>query len=203
MLERSTGATSRGALTAMIAAAYLTVGLAMVVFVMLVLEPAMGFTSVGDYMDPVKVAAHAASTPWLLVDLFYLSLFVAILAIARSSEDRGLLWAGIAGGLGFFMVASIDRVAAQLPALVADAETRRVALTALLPLRLAVLKTAAMALALFAWRTTREEAGRGFLARAWRGMGYLVLATGILFVFVFVPAPVVDRKSTRLNSSHT
>ena len=191
MFEHSTGATSPGAFAATIAAAYLAVGLAMVVVVMLVLEPAMGFTSVGDYMDPAKVAAHAASTPWLLVDLFYLSLFVPILAIARRSEDRGLLWAGVAGALGFFLVASIDRVAAQLPSLVSDVETRRVALMALLPVCLAVLKTAAMALALFAWRTTCDGEGGGLLDRAWRGMGYLVLATGVLFVFVFVPAPVV------------
>jgi hypothetical protein len=54
-----------------------------------------------------------------------------------------------------------------------------------------VLKTAAMGMALFAWRTTRIGEARGALDRAWRGLGYLVLATGIVFVFVFVPAPVV------------
>jgi hypothetical protein len=163
----------------------------MVVFIMLVLEPAMGFTGVADYMDPDKIAANAGATPWLLVDLFYLSLFVAILAIARGSDDRALVWAGVAGAIAFFLVGAIDRVVEDLYGLVADEETRRMALTAMLPVRLAVLKTAAMAMALFAWRTTRIGEARGALDRAWRGLGYLVLATGILFVFVFVPAPVV------------
>jgi hypothetical protein len=185
------GAMSPGSAAAALGAAYLAVGLGMVVYIMLILEPAMGFTAVADYMDPAKIAANAGSTPWLLVDLFYLSLFVAILAIARGSDDRVLVWAGVAGAFAFFLVGAIDRVVADLPGLVADEETRRIAITAMLPIRLAVLKTAAMGMALFAWRTTRVGEARGALDRVWRGLGHLVLATGVLFVFVFVPAPVV------------
>jgi hypothetical protein len=191
MSHDSAAVQSPGSAAAALGAAYLAVGLAMVVFIMLVLEPAMGFTAVADYMDPDKIAANAGSMPWLLVDLFYLSLFVAILAIARVSDDRALVWAGVAGAVAFFLVGAIDRVVEDLHGLVADEETRRMALTAMLPVRLAVLKTAAMAMALFAWRTTRIGEARGALDRAWRGFGYFVLATGILFLFVFVPAPVV------------
>jgi hypothetical protein len=188
----TTGAVSPGSAAAALGAAYLALGLGMVIYIMLVLEPAMGFTGVADYMDPDKIAANAGSTPWLVVDVFYLSLFVAILAIAHGSDDRALAWAGVAGGIAFFLVGTIDRVVEDLPGLIADEETRRVALIAMLPVRLAVLKAAAMAMALFAWRTTRiGGAGVGAVDKAWRGLGYLVLASGVAFVFVFVPAPVV------------
>jgi hypothetical protein len=191
MSHDSAGVVSPGSAAAALGAAYLAVGLGMVVYIMLVLEPAMGFTAVADYVDPDKIAANAGSTPWLLVDLFYLSLFIAILAIVRGSDDRALVWAGVVGAFAFFLVGAIDRVVEDLHGLVVDEDTRRVALTAMLPVRLAVLKTAAMGMALFAWRTTRIGEARGALDRAWRGLGYLVLATGIVFVFVFVPAPVV------------
>jgi hypothetical protein len=192
MSHNSAGAESPGSAAATLGAAYLAFGLGMVIYIMFVLEPAMGFTGVADYMDPDKIAANAGSTPWLLVDLFYLSLFVAILAIVRGSDDRALAWAGVAGGIAFFLVGAIDRVVEDLPGLIADEDTRRVALIAMLPVRLAVLKAAAMAMALFAWKTTRiGGAGAGALNRAWRGLGYLVLASGVAFVFVFVPAPVV------------
>jgi hypothetical protein len=94
------------------------------------------------------------------------------------------VWAGVVGAFAFFLVGAIDRVVEDLHGLVVDEDTRRVALTAMLPVRLAVLKTAAMCMALFAWRTTRIGEARGALDRAWRGLGYLVLATGIVFVFV-------------------
>jgi hypothetical protein len=191
MFHDSAGAVSPGSAAAALGAAYLATGLGMVVYIMLVLEPAMGFAAVADYMDPDKIAANARSVPWLLVDLFYLSLFVGVIAIVRGSDDRALVWAGVAGAFAFFLVGAIDRVVADLHGLVADEATRRSALIAMLPVRLAVLKTAAMGMALFAWRTTRQGEARGALDRAWRLFGYLVLATGIAFVFVFVPAPVV------------
>jgi hypothetical protein len=191
MSHHSTRALSSGSVAAALGAAYLAVGLAMTIFILLVLEPAMGFTGAADYMNPDKIAANLGATSWLLVDLFYMSLFVAILAIAHGSDDRALVWAGVAGAIAFFLVGAIDRAIEDVHGLVADEETRRMALTAMLPVRLAVLKTAAMAMALFAWRTTRSGEARGALDRVWRGLGYLVLATGILFVFVFVPAPVV------------
>lgn len=163
----------------------------MVVSIMLVLEPAMGFTGVADYMDPDKIAANAGSTAWLLVDLLYLTTFVAIFGIVRDSKDRALLWSGLAGGLMFFLVGTLDRVSVGLPGLVTEPDTRRMALTAILPVRLAVLKVAAMGMALFAWRTTRAVVARSLADRAWRGLGYLALAAGVLFIFTFFPAPVV------------
>ena len=59
------------------------------------------------------------------------------------------------------------------------------------PIRFAILRSLVLLVGVFAWRTTRSGWGSGLGDKAWRGLGYLVLAFGIVFMFVFVPAPVL------------
>ena len=55
-----------------LAAAFLAVGFAAVSYVAIAAEPGMGFTTPGDFLDPVKVATGYQSGVWRLEKLFYL-----------------------------------------------------------------------------------------------------------------------------------
>ena len=90
----------------------------------------------------------------------------------------------------FFLVGAIDRVGIQLPSLVTGELDLRASYVAMLPIRLALLKSTAFALGVFAWRTTRTDWGGGALDKAWRGLGYVMLLVGAGFVFAFIPAPL-------------
>lgn len=89
----------------------------------------------------------------------------------------------------FLLLGAIDRVGIQLPSLVSGDEAVRTAVAAMLPIRAAVLKSTVVALGVFAWSTTRASGGRGIATGSWKALGWVVLATSVLFVFVFVPAP--------------
>jgi hypothetical protein len=172
------------------AAGFLVLGFLAISFIVLFVEPGMGFATPKDFFDPEKVANGYTSLAWFLGDLFYLTIGIATARIARTSDDRYLIWSALAAGILFFLLGAIDRVAAQLPSLMRDADSAEAGLIALLPIRFAVLKTAAFSLAVFAWRTTTTTDGKGTLVWVWRGFGYVILALGVLFIFIFIPLPI-------------
>lgn len=162
----------------------------MISFMMLFIEPQMGFSGPTDYFNPEKVAQGYTSFIWLVGDLFYLTIFVATSLMSRRSEDLYLRWSALAAGILFLLVGAIDRVAAQLPFLMSGPELARKGLISLLPIRFAVLKVAALSLGFFAWTTTRTPRGKSTWLKTWRVLGYLVLILAILFIFIFIPLPI-------------
>jgi hypothetical protein len=173
------------------AAGFLALGFGMISFIMLFVEPGMGFSGPADYFDPEKVAKGYTSLVWQIGDLFYLAILVATSLIAKPSTDPYLRWSALAAGVLFLLVSAIDRVAAGLPFLMSGPELARDGLIALLPIRFAVLKSAALSLGFFAWRTTKINARNGAWQKAWNAMGYLVLTLSIFFVYIFLPLPLV------------
>lgn len=173
-----------------LAAADLAVGFGIISFIMLGIEPGMGFTTPGDFLDPVKVTRGYASIPWLVSTVIYLTFPVALYVLARSIQRRSISELGLAAAaLGLFL-ACLDAVGIQLRFLLPGEEQVRLAVTALLPIRFAVLKATVVMLGLFAWGTTRTGAGHGPGMRSWRILGWAVLLVSVAFVFVFVPVPV-------------
>ncbi len=173
-----------------LAAADLAVGFGVVSFIMLGIEPGMGFLKPGDFFDPVKVTVGYASTPWLVSTLIYLTFPVALVVLARSSGRRGVSELGLAAAALGLILGCIDVVGIQLHSLLPKEEEVRAAVAALLPIRFAVLKATVVVLGLFAWGTTRTTAGHGLAVRAWRILGWFVLVVSVAFLFVFVPAPI-------------
>ena len=173
------------------AASFLGIGFACVSYVMLVVEPGMGFESPRDYFDPRKVAAGYASAAWLVTNVLYLAFPIAVMVIACSVNDRLLQWFGVGAALLGLVLASVDRVGIQLSALLPTNEAAVDAVAAMLPIRFAILKATVVALGLFAWRTTRSGTTRGAGPRVWRGFGWVVLVASVGFVFAFIPVPVV------------
>jgi hypothetical protein len=172
------------------AALYLALGFAVVSFIAVFVEPAMGFHTAADFLDAAKVSAGLDTFAWRLEGPLYLVFPIAFWVLARRSDDRYLVWSGVAAGVLFFGVGVIDRTMAQMPGLLSDAEATG-AIAAILPVRFAVLKATVAAVGVFAWRTTRASAGAGALVMAWRALGYLILVACVAFLYVFLPVPLV------------
>jgi hypothetical protein len=176
----------------LLAAGFLGVGFAWVSYVAIVVEPDMGFVRVpADFFDSQKVAEGYASSVWLVSNFIYLLFPVAIMAIVYSGDDRLLSWVGAGSSLLWLVVGAVDRIAIQLPTLVATNEAVISAVGALLPMRFALLKSAVFTLGVFAWRTTRPGVSPGAAPGLWAGFGWLVLALSVAFMFVLVPVPII------------
>jgi len=175
----------------MIAGAFLALGFGAVSVILLFVEPGMGFAQVADFFDPAKVLTGAASLAWLSEDLIYLGFGVALGFLAVQSDDRYLRASGLVAATLFFLIGNLGRVLAVLPDLIAEPGQLHAAVLGLLPVRLAALRTCVFALGIFAWRTTREPASEGNGTRAWRSLGYVVLGGAIVFLFVFIPVPLL------------
>lgn len=176
--------------TNVLAASFLGLGFAWVSYVMLLVEPGMGFEGPADFFDPQKVAVGYTTSVWLVSNFIYLAFPVAVMALVLRATDPLLQWSGIASALLWLTVGSIDRVGMQLPDLIASDEALVAAVAATLPIRFALLKGAVVTLGLFAWRTTRTGEAGGPAKRVWRGLGWVVLALSVGFMFVFIPVPI-------------
>jgi hypothetical protein len=176
--------------TNVLAAGFLGIGFVWVSYVMLLVEPGMGFESPADFFDGEKVAAGYTSTVWLVSNFVYLAFPISLIAIALHAKDPLLQWSGLASALLWLIVGAIDRVAIQLPDLVVSDEALLAAIAATMPTRFALLKGAVLTLGLFAWRTTRAGAAGDRAAPIWRGLGWVVLALSIGFLFAFIPVPI-------------
>jgi hypothetical protein len=172
------------------AALYLALAFAVVSFIAVFVEPGMGFHTPADFLDPAKVFAGLDTFAWRLEGPLYLAFPIAFWVLARRSDDRYLVWSGVAAGVLFFLVGAIDRTMAQMPDFLSDAEAIS-ASAAILPVRFAVLKATVAAVGVFAWRTTRESSDAGALATTWRVLGYLILVACVAFLYVFLPVPLV------------
>lgn len=173
-----------------LAAGFLAFGFGVVSYVMIRVEPGMGFVTPADYFDPIKVTAGYASVPWLVVNLFYLTFPVAVFVLGRSSVPERFSQLGLAAAVSGLFLGTIDRAGMQLPTLLPSEQEVRVAVAAMLPIRFAVLKATVLMLGVFAWGTTRTNDGRGIPMRLWRALGWLVLVVSIAFLFVFIPVPI-------------
>jgi hypothetical protein len=173
-----------------LAAAFLAVGFAFVTWVALRVEPGMGFTSFVDFFDPGKVADGYASSVWRVENLLYLAFPFAFWLLAATSDDRMARWSGAMAGLFLLAVGAIDRVGIQMIGLVQDESLLRTSIAGLLPVRFGLLKCTVLAIGVFAWRTSQVGSGAGILVMAWKGLGWLLLLAGLLFLFAFVPAPL-------------
>jgi hypothetical protein len=173
-----------------LAAAVLAVGFGVVSYIMIALEPGMGFVTPADYFDPVKVTAGYASLPWLVSTLLYLTFPVALFVLAKASAQERVSQFGLTSAALGLLLGSIDLVGVQLSSLLSGKENLQAAVAALLPIRFAVLKATVVMLGLFAWGTTRESVGHSIGVRSWRALGWMVLGVSIVFLFVFVPAPI-------------
>ena len=171
------------------AASWLAVVFVWTSCVMLFVEPGMGFRTPADFLDPVKVAAGYGSTVWFVSNLLYFSVPVAVMSIVVGADDRLLQWSGLGTSVLWLVLASMDRVGTQLPDLLSE-EAVITAHTAGLPVRFAVLKAAGVTFGVFAWRTTRLDPLDGAGERLWRGLGWLMLLIGVVFVLFFVPLPI-------------
>ncbi len=173
------------------AAGYLAFAFGVVSYIMIRIERGMGFVTPADYFDPVKVTAGYASVPWLVSTILYLPIPIALFVLAKTSvQDQRVSQFGLAAAaLGLFL-GTIDLVGIQLTSLLSSEQEVQAAVAALLPIRFAVLKTTVVMLGLFAWGTTRASGGHGIGMRSWRVLGWVVLAVSVLFLFVFVPAPI-------------
>lgn len=174
-----------------LAAGFLGVGFGWVSYVMLFVEPGMGFATPADFFDAEKVAAGYASPVWVVSSIVYLLFPIALAVIARSSDDRILRWAALASGLLFLVVGAIDQIGVQLPTLVSTSEEVVGAVAAVLPVRFALLRCAIVTLGVLAWRTTRQDGSQRVSRRIWRGFGWVVLGSSVAFMFVFIPVPLV------------
>lgn len=173
------------------AAGFLCAAFVWVTVVALAVEPAMGFSAPGDFLDPEKVAAGYRSAVWAVSSLVYIGIAAALLVLALPEDDRLLRLSAGAGAVLWLVLGSLDRVGLHLSALLGSHEAVVVAVAGLLPARLAILRSAVVALGVFGWRTTRVGAVAGAERGAWRAFGWALLALGLAFEFVFLPMPLV------------
>jgi hypothetical protein len=174
-----------------LAAGFLGLGFAWVSVVTLFVEPGMGFATPADFFDARKVVEGYTSSVWLVSSLVYLAFPVAVLTIVRASDDQLLRWAGAGSALLWLVVGAVDRVGVQLPTLLPTNGAVIAAVSATLPIRFALLKSAVVCLGVFAWRTTRHGTSERAAARLWAGFGWVVLALSVSFMFAFIPVPVI------------
>jgi hypothetical protein len=172
------------------AAGLLGAGFGWVSYVLLFVEPGMGFTETADFFDREKVAAGYTSLVWSVSSVVYMLFLPALWVLARSSDAPLVRWSGIAAGVLFLVVGAVDRVGIQLPTLLPTRDAVLSSVAAVLPVRFALLKSAVVTLGVFAWGTTREALSRGAGDKIWRGFGWLTLLLSVGFVFVFNPAPI-------------
>ena len=173
------------------AAAFLAVAWGIVSYIMLVVEPGMGFSSPTDFFDAVKVVAGNASSAWFVGNLAYLAIPVSVMALVRSSNHRELIWSGVLSSLLFLLLGSIGLVGRQLPSLLPSEEDVVRAVAATLPIRLAVLKTTVVIFGVFAWAATRVDRDVDRWSRAWRALGWALPVLCVAFLFVFIPVPLL------------
>lgn len=174
---------SRGTL----AASFVAVGFVAISVILLFVEPGMGFSSFPDYLDPDKVIPASTSLVWLAGDLVYLGSAIAFVVMGSESEDRVVTGAALTAAVFFVLVASLDRILAQLPQAVPEREHLEAAVLGLIVTRFGALKVVVTAVAVFAWRSTAGERW----GPVWRGAGLVLLASAAAFIFVFLPMPVV------------
>lgn len=174
-----------------VAAGFLGVGFGWVSFVLLFVEPGMGFTEPADFFDAEKVAAGYSTVAWSVSSVVYLLFLPALWIVAKSVDRPVVEWSGLVSGLLFLVVGAIDRVGIQLPTLLPTGEAVVAAVAATLPVRFALLKSAVVTLGVFAWGTTRLSPSSGAGDKVWRGFGWLTLLLSIAFLFIFVPVPIV------------
>jgi hypothetical protein len=174
-----------------VAAGMLAVGFGWVSYVLLFVEPGMGFTEPADFFDAEKAAAGYTSLVWSVGSVVYMLFLPAAWVISRSSDNLYVRWSGIAAGLLFLVVGTIDRVGGQLSAMLSTDEAVIAAVAAMLPVRFALLKSGVVTLGVLAWGTTRVSFAGGVGNRIWRGFGWLTLLASMGFLFLFIPVPLV------------
>lgn len=165
--------------------AFLGVGFAGISFILIAVEPGMGFHSFADYLDPQKVIPQAGSAAWLVGDLLYLGFAVALAALALESGDRLARASAFAAATLFLLVTALDRVLAVLPGAIPEPVHLEAAVLGLVSTRFGVLKVTVLTLAVLAWRTTSGA------ARIWRVLAALLLVAAAAFLFVFLPVPLL------------
>jgi len=173
-----------------VAAGWLAVVFLWTSYVMLLVEPGMGFQTPADFLDPAKVAIGNASVYWLISNLLYLSVPVAVMTVVVSADDRLVQWSGLATSILWLVLGSMDRVGIQLPDLMVSDEAVLAAIAAMLPVRFAILKASAFSFGAFAWSVTRVDRRAGTGPRLWRALGWLILLSSVAFLFVFLPVPI-------------
>lgn len=72
---------------AMIAAIW-TAGFGAITYIMLVVEPSMGFHTPADYADPEKILGAFESVAWTIADLAYLLIGLAAVGVSLQAHDR-------------------------------------------------------------------------------------------------------------------
>ena len=172
---------------------FLAIAFATVSTILLFVEPGMGFSEPGDYFDPKKFPVVAAldSLPWLIGDVLYLAMGVVLAYLASSSEDRYMRASGFMAAVLFVLVGCFGRVMSPLPDMVADSDQLEVAVLGATTVRFAALRTMVFALGVFAWRTTTAKSAVGGTSRLGRILGYAVLAGSVVFLFAFIPMPLL------------
>lgn len=177
--------------TRALSAGFLALGFAIITFVAVAVEPRMGFETFADFFDPAKIVAGYATTVWRAEGYLYFAMPVALWLLTAQPEDGALHTWGVAAGILFLVVASLDHVLAQLPAFVVDVGSVEAAIGAAMPIRFAILRCMVLAVGVVAWRTTRAGWGSGALDKAWRAYGWVVLGASAAFMLTFLPAPLL------------
>ncbi len=172
-------------------AATWTVGFAGVTYIMLIVEPTMGFTTPADYADPVKVLKGYGSSAWFVGDLIYLGVGIAALGVWARSDDRVLRGSAMVAGIGFLFLSSLDRVFLVLPTWLGDDGQATMAVLGVTPVRLAVLRVTVLAFAAMAWQLAGVQPAPGTAGVVWRVVSGLALLGAIAFQVMFLPVPVL------------
>ena len=174
-----------------VGALFLAIGFATVSAIMLFVEPGMGFSEPSDYFDPAKVVRALDSIPWLIGDLIYFGMGVVLACLASSSEDRYKRATGFTAAVLIVLVGCFGRVLSPLPDIVTDSEQLEAAVLGAMTARFAALRTMVLALGVFAWRTTTAGSDVAEVSRLGRILGYFVLVASTVFLFVFIPVPLL------------
>ena len=176
------------------AAAGLAISYGVGSFVMLAVEPGMGFRSVADYFDPLLLVPALDSVAWLVSDVCHLvnGCLIAVLGVTlagtASAAHRLTRITAAGAAILFILLAMLDRAAAGLPALVADNELRSTIALAFVSARMGVLFAAVCIAGAF---TISVTAILRDAPVAHRVTGYAVGAAAFGFWLVPTPIPVL------------